>query len=71
VLVNAVAPAAVATLMNAHTDPDVLARSQSFTPMGPLRHSREIAELVAWLCSDALSFSTGAVYDVSGGRATY
>ncbi|MCY3785449.1 MAG: 3-oxoacyl-ACP reductase, partial [bacterium] len=31
----------------------------------------EVAELVSWLSSDACSFSTGAVYDISGGRATY
>ena len=31
----------------------------------------EVAELVAWLVSDRCSFSTGAVYDISGGRATY
>jgi 3-oxoacyl-[acyl-carrier protein] reductase len=31
----------------------------------------EVAELAAFLCSDRVSFSTGAVYDISGGRATY
>ncbi|ROS39499.1 SDR family NAD(P)-dependent oxidoreductase [Amycolatopsis thermoflava] len=71
VLVNAVAPAAVETPMNAHTDPAVLARSQSLTPMGRFGKPEEIAELVAWLCSARVSFSTGAVYDASGGRASY
>jgi len=71
VLVNAVAPAAVATPMNAATDPTILARSQSLTPMGRFGRPDEIAELIAWLCSEQLSFSTGAVYDASGGRATY
>ncbi|MCF7552323.1 SDR family NAD(P)-dependent oxidoreductase [Pseudonocardia sp. WMMC193] len=71
VLVNAVAPAAVSTPMNAHTDPAVLARSQSLTPMGRFGTAAEIAELIAWLCSAQVSFSTGAVYDASGGRATY
>ena len=71
VLVNAVAPAAVATPMNAATDPAILARSQALTPMGRLGRPDEIAELVAWLCSEQLSFSTGAIYDASGGRATY
>lgn len=71
VLVNAVAPAAVATPMNAATDPAILARSQSLTPMGRFGRPDEIAELIAWLCSEQLSFSTGAVYDASGGRASY
>jgi NAD(P)-dependent dehydrogenase (short-subunit alcohol dehydrogenase family) len=71
VLVNAVAPSAVATAMNAATDPAILARSQSLTPMGRFGRPEEIAELIAWLCSEQLSFSTGAVYDASGGRATY
>ncbi len=71
VLVNSVAPAAVETPMNAATDPEILARSQSLTPMGRFGRPDEIAELVAWLCSDAVSFSTGAVYDASGGRASY
>jgi NAD(P)-dependent dehydrogenase (short-subunit alcohol dehydrogenase family) len=31
----------------------------------------EVAQLVVWLCSDACSFNTGAVFDMSGGRATY
>jgi NAD(P)-dependent dehydrogenase (short-subunit alcohol dehydrogenase family) len=31
----------------------------------------EIAALVTWLCSEECSFSTGAVFDISGGRATY
>jgi len=71
VLVNAVAPAAVTTPMNAATDPAVLERSQSLTPMGRFGRPEEVAELVAWLCSDRVSFSTGAVYDISGGRASY
>lgn len=71
VLVNAVAPAAVATPMNADTDPAILARSQTLTPMGRFGRPDEIAELIAWLCSEQVSFSTGAVYDASGGRASY
>ena len=71
VLVNAVAPGLVSTPMNAVTDPAVLARSQSLMPMGRFGRPEEIAELVAWLASEAVSFSTGAVYDASGGRATY
>jgi 3-oxoacyl-[acyl-carrier protein] reductase len=40
-------------------------------PMGRLGQAEEVAALVAWLASDEVSFSTGAVYDISGGRATY
>jgi len=40
-------------------------------PMGRFVQVEEIAALVAWLCSDECSFATGAVFDISGGRATY
>jgi len=71
VLVNAVAPALIETPMNATTAPDVLARLASLIPMRRLGRAEEVAELIAWLASDRCSFSTGAVYDISGGRATH
>jgi 3-oxoacyl-[acyl-carrier protein] reductase len=71
VLVHSVAPAVIATPMNADTAPDVLAYMLSKIPMARAGTADEVAELVAWLASDACSFSTGACYDVSGGRATY
>jgi 3-oxoacyl-[acyl-carrier protein] reductase len=71
VLVNAIAPAVVDTPMNATTAPEVLAHITSLIPMKRVGRPEEVAELVAWLSSDKLSFSTGAVYDISGGRATY
>jgi NAD(P)-dependent dehydrogenase (short-subunit alcohol dehydrogenase family) len=71
VLVNAVAPAAIATPMNEQTDPDLLARVRALIPMGRLGRAEEIAELIAWLCSEQVGFSTGAVYDASGGRASF
>ena len=40
-------------------------------PMGRFGKVEEIASMVAWLASEECSFSTGAVFDVSGGRATY
>ncbi len=71
VLVNAVAPAVIETPMLATTSPEVLAHLTSLIPMRRLGRAEEVAELVAWLASDKCSFSTGAVYDISGGRATY
>jgi 3-oxoacyl-[acyl-carrier protein] reductase len=71
VLVNAIAPAVIETPMNATTAPDVLAHITSLIPMRRVGQPSEVAELVAWLASDRCSFSTGAVYDISGGRATY
>jgi NAD(P)-dependent dehydrogenase (short-subunit alcohol dehydrogenase family) len=71
VLVNAIAPAVFATPMNDDTSPEVLAHITSLIPMRRVGRPEEAAELVAWLVSDRVSFSTGAVYDISGGRATY
>lgn len=71
VLVNAIAPAVIDTPMNAATDPDVLAHITSLIPMRRVGRADEVAELILWLASDKCSFSTGAVYDISGGRATY
>jgi 2-dehydro-3-deoxy-L-rhamnonate dehydrogenase (NAD+) len=71
VLVNVVAPAVIATPMNETTSPEVLAYITGLIPMRRVGQPEEVAELVAWLASDKCSFSTGAVYDISGGRATY
>lgn len=71
VAVNAIAPAVIETPMNATNTPEVLAYLTSLIPMGRLGRAEEVAALVAWLASDECSFSTGAVYDISGGRATY
>mgnify|MGYP000913182266 FL=1 len=71
VIANAIAPAVIETPMNATTSPEVLAHITSLIPMGRVGSAEEVAALVSWLCSDEVSFSTGAVYDISGGRATY
>ena len=71
VLVNAIAPAVIATPMNAITEPAALEHITSLIPMKRIGRPEEVAELVAWLVSDRCTFSTGAVYDLSGGRATY
>ena len=51
--------------------PDVVARMIADSPMQRLGRAEEVAQLVAWLASDASSFNTGAVFDMSGGRARY
>jgi 2-dehydro-3-deoxy-L-rhamnonate dehydrogenase (NAD+) len=71
VLVNAIAPAVIATEMNLAAAPEVLEHLTSLIPMRRIGRPEEVAELVAWLASERCSFSTGAVYDTSGGRATY
>src|ERR1017187_3492523 len=71
VLVNAVAPAVIATPMNDATSPEEPAHVTRLIPMRRAGLPAEVAELVAWLASDKCSFSTGAVYDFSGARAKH
>lgn len=69
--VNAVAPAAVRTALLAQMAPEHVRTMIAKSPMQRLGEPDEVAELVAWLCSDSCTFNTGAVFDLSGGRATY
>ena len=71
VLVNAVTPAAAKTAMFAQMTQQHLDFMLSKIPMARFVEVGEIAALVAWLASEDCSFSTGAVFDISGGRATY
>jgi 2-dehydro-3-deoxy-L-rhamnonate dehydrogenase (NAD+) len=71
VLVNAVAPAVIETPILAQVSDEHIAYMTSRIPMGRVGKPEEVAALVAFLCSSDLTFSTGAVYDISGGRATY
>lgn len=71
VLVNAIAPAAVRTSILDQMSPQHVATMISKSPMGRLGEPEEVAELVLWLSSNACTFNTGAVFDLSGGRATY
>ncbi len=71
VLVNAIAPAAVRTGLLAQMSPEHVQIMIDKSPMKRLGEPAEVAEMVAWLCSGSCTFSTGAVFDLSGGRATY
>lgn len=69
--VNCITPAVVQTNILKQVSQEHIDYMVSKIPMGRLGQKEEIAALVAWLCSEECSFSTGAVFDVSGGRATY
>lgn len=69
--VNSVAPAAVETEILAQMAPETVANMIAKSPMGRLGTVDEVTAMVLWLCSEQCGFSTGAVFDVSGGRATY
>jgi 3-oxoacyl-[acyl-carrier protein] reductase len=69
--VNCVTPAAVRTPLFAQMTQAHIDYMLSKIPMGRFGESHEVAALVAWLATEECSFSTGAVFDLSGGRSTY
>jgi NAD(P)-dependent dehydrogenase (short-subunit alcohol dehydrogenase family) len=69
--VNCVTPAAVRTGMFAQMTQAHIDFMLSKIPMGRFGTVEEIAAMVAWLCTEECSFATGAVFDLSGGRAVY
>ena len=71
VRVNCVTPAAVKTAIFDQMSELHIQFMLSKIPMGRFGTPEEVAAMVAWLCTDECSFSTGAVFDLSGGRATY
>jgi 3-oxoacyl-[acyl-carrier protein] reductase len=71
ILVNAVTPAVIETDILQQVSAEHVRYMVSRIPMGRTGQPAEVAALVAWLCSEQCSFSTGAVFDISGGRATY
>jgi 3-oxoacyl-[acyl-carrier protein] reductase len=71
IFVNCVTPALIETELLQQVTPDARAMMTSKIPMGRLGQAKEVAALVAWLASEECTFSTGAAFDISGGRATY
>lgn len=71
VRINCVTPCAIETELFKKMSPESQAGSRSRIPIGRLGRPEEVAAMIAWLSSDECSLSTGAVFDLSGGRATY
>jgi NAD(P)-dependent dehydrogenase (short-subunit alcohol dehydrogenase family) len=71
ILVNCVTPAAARTEIFAQMKPEHVEYMLAKIPMGRFVEPHEIASLICWLASEECSFSTGGVFDISGGRATY
>ena len=71
VTVNAITPATVDTPILAQVSQAHIDYMRSKIPMGRFGTVEEMAAIIAWLASEECSFTTGAVFDVSGGRATY
>jgi 3-oxoacyl-[acyl-carrier protein] reductase len=71
VIINCVTPAVIETDILRQITQQHIDYMRSKIPMDRFGKKEEAAALVAWLCSDECSFSTGAVFDLSGGRATY
>ena len=71
VLVNAITPSASETAIFGDLSDERRKRLLAGVPMARMVRPEEVAELAFWLASPACSFSTGATFDISGGRATY
>jgi 3-oxoacyl-[acyl-carrier protein] reductase len=71
VLVNCVAPAVIETPILEGVSQEHVEYMVERIPMGRMGQADEVAALVCWLASEECSFSTGATYDISGGRAVF
>ena len=71
ILVNSVAPAVIATPILAQMSDEHVEYMTSRIPLGRPGEPSEVAALICWLASEEMSFSTGACFDISGGRAVY
>ena len=71
VLVNCVAPAVIETPMVGEMSDEHVSYMISRIPLGRMGRPEEVAALICWLAGEDMTFSTGATFDVSGGRAVY
>jgi 3-oxoacyl-[acyl-carrier protein] reductase len=71
IAINGLAPAVIKTAMNDNTAPEQLAYMTAKIPMKRLGTVEEVASIATWIVSKESSFTTGFVFDISGGRATY
>lgn len=71
ITVNCIAPAITETDLMLEMDPDYIADKKGRIPMGRFCTAAEIADMTAWVASPRCSFTTGQIFDVTGGRATY
>jgi 2-dehydro-3-deoxy-L-rhamnonate dehydrogenase (NAD+) len=71
ILVNCIAPAVINTPILQQLPQEHIDFMTTRIPLGRVGEASEVAELICWLASEEMSFSTGACFDISGGRATY
>jgi 2-dehydro-3-deoxy-L-rhamnonate dehydrogenase (NAD+) len=71
ILVNAIAPAVINTPILGQISQEHIEYMTARIPLGRVGEPEEVAALICWLASAEMTFSTGAVFDISGGRATY
>jgi 2-dehydro-3-deoxy-L-rhamnonate dehydrogenase (NAD+) len=71
ILVSSIAPAVIETAILDQMSQDHIDYMVSRIPLGRLGQPEEVAALICWLASEEMTFSTGACFDISGGRATY
>jgi 2-dehydro-3-deoxy-L-rhamnonate dehydrogenase (NAD+) len=71
ILVNCIAPAVINTPILGQLSQEHIEFMTSRIPLGRIGEPSEVAALVCWLASEEMTFSTGACFDISGGRATY
>jgi len=71
ILVNCIAPAVINTPILGQISQEHIDYMTARIPLGRIGQPSEVAALICWLASDEMTFSTGACFDISGGRATY